>query len=204
MHGHRIETHRRLTRVTAATPMIRHENADAMVLASALMRDILPWMSAILNIIRGWMPLKRTLARTMESQNRYWTRNVTQTIFCPKFYECWRENTPSYDAILECTQKFFIGKHRYKVPCALQDGVIARKKKFGRFPSAKTHRSVPSGLVPILWWSQHFDDELRLHQNHRGSIYREFTWAKTSHTHNRPYCACVTSQPVPWNFFIRK
>jgi hypothetical protein len=64
--------------------------------------------------------------------DRYWTRSVTQTIFCPKFYECWRENTPS----------------------SLQDGVIAplaRKKKFGRFRSAKTHRSVPSGLVCILW-----------------------------------------------------
>ena len=35
---------------------------------------------------------------------------------------------PSYDAILECTRKFLIGKHRYKVPCAHQDGVIARKK----------------------------------------------------------------------------
>jgi hypothetical protein len=41
-----------------------------------------------------------------------------------EFYEYWRENTPSYDAILECTRKFF----RYKVPCALQDGVIAHKK----------------------------------------------------------------------------
>jgi hypothetical protein len=70
-----------------------------------------------------------TLAANITSAlNRYRTRSVTQTIFCPKFYECWRENTPSYDAILECTRTFFIGKHRYKVPCALQDGVIARKK----------------------------------------------------------------------------
>jgi hypothetical protein len=36
------------------------------------------------------------------SQNRYWTRSVTQTIFCPKLYECRRENTPSFDAILKC------------------------------------------------------------------------------------------------------
>ena len=84
------------------------------------------------------------------AQNRYRTRSVTQTMFCPKFYECWRENTPSYDAILECTRKFFIGKHRYKVPCALQDGVIASKKISDVFLSAKTHRSVPSGLVSIL------------------------------------------------------
>ena len=27
-------------------------------------------------------------------------------------------------------------------------------------------------------------------RQHRGSIYREFTQAKTSHTHDRPYCAC--------------
>ena len=33
--------------------MICHENADAMILASALMRGIPPWTSAILNIIRG-------------------------------------------------------------------------------------------------------------------------------------------------------
>jgi hypothetical protein len=33
--------------------MIRHQNADAMVLASAHMRGIRPWRSAILNIIRG-------------------------------------------------------------------------------------------------------------------------------------------------------
>jgi hypothetical protein len=33
--------------------MIRHQNADAMVLASARMRGIPPWRSAILNIIRG-------------------------------------------------------------------------------------------------------------------------------------------------------
>ena len=33
--------------------MIRHQNADAMVLASALMRDIPHWTFAILNIIRG-------------------------------------------------------------------------------------------------------------------------------------------------------
>ena len=30
-----------------------HQNADAMVLASALLRGIPPWTSAILNIIRG-------------------------------------------------------------------------------------------------------------------------------------------------------
>jgi hypothetical protein len=33
--------------------MIRHQNADAMVLASTHMRDIPPWTFAILNIIRG-------------------------------------------------------------------------------------------------------------------------------------------------------
>jgi hypothetical protein len=33
--------------------MIHHQNADAMVLASARLRGIPPWTSAILNIIRG-------------------------------------------------------------------------------------------------------------------------------------------------------
>jgi hypothetical protein len=37
------------------------------------------------------------------------------------------------------------------VPCALQDGVIASKTISDVFLSAKTHRSVPSGLVSILW-----------------------------------------------------
>jgi hypothetical protein len=47
--------------------MIHHQNADAMVLASARLRGIPPWTSAILNIIRGRMPLKRALAATMAS-----------------------------------------------------------------------------------------------------------------------------------------
>jgi hypothetical protein len=33
--------------------MIHHQNADAMVLASAHLRGIPPWTSTILNIIRG-------------------------------------------------------------------------------------------------------------------------------------------------------
>jgi hypothetical protein len=33
--------------------MIHHQNADAMGLASALMRGITPWTSAILNIFRA-------------------------------------------------------------------------------------------------------------------------------------------------------
>ena len=33
--------------------LIHHENADAMVLASACLRGIPPWTSAILNIIKG-------------------------------------------------------------------------------------------------------------------------------------------------------
>jgi hypothetical protein len=33
--------------------MIHHQNADAIVLASARLRGITPWTSAILNIIRG-------------------------------------------------------------------------------------------------------------------------------------------------------
>jgi hypothetical protein len=37
--------------------IIYRQNADAMVLASARLRGIPPWMSAILNIIRGGMPL---------------------------------------------------------------------------------------------------------------------------------------------------
>jgi hypothetical protein len=82
-----------------------------------------------------------------ESQNRYWTRSVTQTIFRPKFYECWRENTPSYDAILECTRTFFIGKHRYKVPCVLQDGVIARKKNSDVFLQPKH-----IGVSLLVWY----------------------------------------------------
>jgi hypothetical protein len=78
------------------------------------------------------------------------TRSVTQTIFCPKFYECWRENTPSFDAILECKRKFFIGKHRYKVhgmPCALQDGVIARKNISDVFPKPKH-----IGVSLLVWY----------------------------------------------------
>jgi hypothetical protein len=49
--------------------MIRHENADAMVLSSALMRGIHPWTSAILNIIRGRMPLISALARSRWRQH---------------------------------------------------------------------------------------------------------------------------------------
>ena len=52
--------------------MIHHQNADAMVLASVHLTGIPPWTSTILNIIRGWMPLKRTLARTMASA--FWWR----------------------------------------------------------------------------------------------------------------------------------
>ena len=52
--------------------MIRHQNADATVLASALIRSIPPpWTSVILNIGGGGgggaMPLISTLARTMAS-----------------------------------------------------------------------------------------------------------------------------------------
>jgi hypothetical protein len=47
--------------------MIHHQNADAMVLVSARLRGIPPWTSAILNIIRGCMPLKSAQARTMAS-----------------------------------------------------------------------------------------------------------------------------------------
>jgi hypothetical protein len=45
------------------------------------------------------------------SQNRYWTRSVTQTIF--RLSDTLRVltwNSPSYDAILERTRKFFIGQ----------------------------------------------------------------------------------------------
>jgi hypothetical protein len=52
------------------------------------------------------------------SLRRYFVRNFTSADV----------KLRHHDAILECTRKFFIGKHRYKVPCALQDGVIARKK----------------------------------------------------------------------------
>ena len=92
-----------------------------------------------------WLNKVQAWSFNVTSQNRYRTRSVAQTIFCPKFYECWRENTPSYDAILECTQKFFIGKHRYKVPCALQDGVIARKKILDVFLQ-------PKHIVSLLVW----------------------------------------------------
>jgi hypothetical protein len=53
---HRIKTRRRSTHSKKGNrchAMIRHQNADAIVLASALMRGIPPWTSAILNIIRG-------------------------------------------------------------------------------------------------------------------------------------------------------
>ena len=37
----------------------------------------------------GILPQKIVLYfSTPRTQNRYWTRSVTQTIFCPKFYEC--------------------------------------------------------------------------------------------------------------------
>jgi ATP-dependent helicase YprA (DUF1998 family) len=52
---HRIKTHRRSThpkKRNRCHVMICHQNADAMIPASALMRGI-PWTSAILNIIRG-------------------------------------------------------------------------------------------------------------------------------------------------------
>ena len=69
--NHRIQTHRRSTHPKERNrchAMIRHQNADAMVLASALMRGIPPSMSAILNIIRGANAyLISALARTMVS-----------------------------------------------------------------------------------------------------------------------------------------
>ena len=47
--------------------MIHHQNADAMVLASARLRGIPPWMSAILNIIRGVNASQTCTVRTMAS-----------------------------------------------------------------------------------------------------------------------------------------
>ena len=67
---------------------------------------------------------------------------------------------PSYDAILECTRKFFIGKHRYKVPCALQDGVIARKKILYVFLSPK-HIG-----VSLLVWYLFCDKKGELNKSH--------------------------------------
>jgi hypothetical protein len=65
--------------------MIHHQNADAMFLASAHLRGIppghLPWI-----LSRGWMPLKRALARTMASAF-WWPITVT-----PKSLENHRKN----------------------------------------------------------------------------------------------------------------
>ena len=48
-----------------------------------------------------------------------------------------RNFTSADDVILECTRTFFIGKHRYKVTCALQGGVVTREKISDVFPQPK-------------------------------------------------------------------
>jgi hypothetical protein len=77
--------------------MIHHQNADAMVLASARLRGIPPWTSAILNIIRGCMPLTSAQARTMASVF-WWRITVTpkslenktkKSAFCVACLDLW-------------------------------------------------------------------------------------------------------------------
>jgi hypothetical protein len=52
--------------------LIRHENCDAMVRVSALMKGIPPGRPPFLISSGGWMPLKRALAMTMASA--FWWR----------------------------------------------------------------------------------------------------------------------------------
>jgi hypothetical protein len=83
---------------------------------------------------------------TLLSQNRYWPEVSLRRYFVRNFTSA-DVKIRHHDAILECTRKFFIGKHRYKVPCALQDGVIARKKNSDVFLQPKH-----IGVSLLVWY----------------------------------------------------
>jgi hypothetical protein len=73
------------------------------------------------------------------SLRRYFVRNFTSADVKIRHHM-----TPSWSAH---ARKFFIGKHRYKVPCALQDGVIARKKLSDVFLQPKH-----IGVSLLVWY----------------------------------------------------
>jgi hypothetical protein len=83
--------------------MIRHQNAVAMFLASAVMRHSPPWTSAIFNIFRGWMPLISALPRDMMTALQRLRRNQRQNHEGNLLQGSYSVTLMSYD---KCKHKF--------------------------------------------------------------------------------------------------